>query len=148
MTTKLLVLYMAALMPFQTCWSVLVQPSTFTLPHIPWLSGVAVAQANPPTNLAGGCLATGTASGTPVGSVVVWQPSMRTTTPIAPGTGYLIADLFLDPCSAGAPAGWCGRKPAACYGRGSEVGCQASGPAAPAGLERRRGWVKLWCGSE
>src|SRR5215218_3855024 len=84
---------MELLMPFQTCCSVLVQPSCFTLPHIPWLSGVAVVQANPPTNSADGCLATGTASGAATGSVAVWQPSVRSTTPIIPRTGYLIADL-------------------------------------------------------
>src|SRR5215210_7448894 len=86
---------MELLMPFQSCCSVLVQPSCCTLPHIPWLSGVAVVQANPAYSAAESAT-TGTASGTLSGSVALWQPSARTTTPIAPRAGCLISDLFLE----------------------------------------------------
>src|SRR5215218_7923279 len=81
---------MELLMPFQSCWRVLVQPSCCTLPHIPWLSGVAVVQAKPP-NSAAESAATGTASGNPSGSVVLRQPSVRTTMPTTPRAGCLIA---------------------------------------------------------
>src|ERR687890_1134953 len=95
MTRKRLVLYFVALMPFQTCCRVMVQPSCFTLPHIPWLSGLAVAQPNPAYTLAGAA-ATGFALVVgPVGSVVAPQPSVRMRRPISARAGCLIADLFL-----------------------------------------------------
>src|SRR5215204_552903 len=86
---------MELLMPFQSCWRVLVQPSCRTLPHIPWLSGVAVVQVNPPYSAAESA-ATGTASGNPSGSVALRQPSVRTTTPTTARAGCLISDLFLE----------------------------------------------------
>src|SRR5215203_1068524 len=109
---------MELLMPFQSCWRVLVQPSCRTLPHIPWLSGVAVVQVNPPYSAAESA-ATGTASGNPSGSVAVRQPSVRATTTTTPRAGCLIADLFLECAFTDGPWGGlgCGRKTAARYGR-------------------------------
>src|SRR5215213_630392 len=131
---------MELLMPFQSCWRVLVQPSCCTLPHIPWLSGVAVVQAKPPNNAAESA-ATGTASGNPSGSVVLRQPSVRTTMPTTPRAGCLIAYLFLEcalPTSVGGLAAV--GKTAACYCRSHGRCCQAStpSPGTPAEAVRSR----------
>ena len=72
-----LLLYLAALMPFQTCCRVLLQPSCLMLPHMPWLSGVARVQANPVASAAVSPV-TGTASETRDGSVGLRQPSATT----------------------------------------------------------------------
>ena len=64
---KRLVLYFGLLMAFQICWRVLVQPSTFWVPHMPWLSGVAAVQRKPAVAAAG---ATGDGVSRTAGSVV------------------------------------------------------------------------------
>jgi hypothetical protein len=50
MTVKRLVLCLGSLMSFQISRRVLVQPSCRLLPHIPWLSGAAVAQRKEPVS--------------------------------------------------------------------------------------------------
>src|SRR5215203_3300283 len=57
MTTNRLVLWRGSLMAAQIWSSVVVQPSCSSLPHMPWLSGVAEPQLNP------GAGAVGTVSG-------------------------------------------------------------------------------------
>lgn len=52
------------MMEFQICWRVLVQPSCLTLPHMPWLSGVAVPHWNAPVAVDGSVLPQPRASGT------------------------------------------------------------------------------------
>src|SRR6187401_3093730 len=78
-TSSLLLLYLVALMPLQTCCRVLLQPSCLMLPHMPWLSGVAWVQTNPVANAAVSPV-TGIAAETRDGSVGLRQPSAPTST--------------------------------------------------------------------
>src|SRR4051812_38831820 len=88
-TTRRLLLYLAALMPFQTCCRVLLQLSCLMLPHMPWLSGVARLQANPVASAAVSP-ETGTAPVTRDGSVGLRQPSARTNTAMTPRAGWFM----------------------------------------------------------
>src|SRR6185503_11204613 len=78
-TTRRLLLYLVALMPFQTCCRVLLQPSSLMLPHMPWLSGVARVQTNPVANAAVSPV-TGIAWETRDGSVGLRQPTAPAST--------------------------------------------------------------------
>jgi hypothetical protein len=74
MTMNRFVLCIGMLIEFQICCSVLVQPSCFVLPHIPWLSGVAAVHLKPVVIAAAGTGERGgagvaTASGLVDGSV-------------------------------------------------------------------------------